>query len=70
MPVASAIAFERLGKVANKVVTCNVGYMPKFYVSDFYRYWYDVSDNDVVKYLREWRALKFRGGMGAATDDK
>ena len=70
VPVASAIAVKRLEKVANEVVACNVGYMPKFYLSDFYRYWYDVSDNDVVKYLREWRALKFRGGMGTATDDK
>ncbi|MFC2022836.1 phosphoribosyltransferase [Chloroflexota bacterium] len=60
VPVASAIAFKRLEKVADKVVAGTVGYMPKFYVSDFYRYWYDLSDNDIMRYLQEWRAQQFR----------
>ena len=55
VPVAGASAFERVKKVADKVVTCTVGYMPKFYVSDFYRYWNDLSDTDVVRYLNQWR---------------
>ncbi len=63
VPVASAIAFKRLEKVADKVIACTVGYMPQFYVSDFYRYWHDLSDNDVVRYLEEWRARKFRSGI-------
>jgi predicted phosphoribosyltransferase len=63
VPVASAIAFKRLEKVADKVVACTVGYMPKFYVSDFYRYWHDLSDNDVLRYLEEWRARQFRSGI-------
>ena len=69
VPVASAVAFERLEKVANKVVACNVGYMPKFYVSDFYRDWYDVNDNDVIRYLKEWRGLKFRSGAAPSQDE-
>ena len=60
VPVASAIAVKRLEKVADKVVTCTTSFAPKFYISDFYRYWYDLSDNDVVRYLKEWRAQKFR----------
>jgi putative phosphoribosyl transferase len=60
VPVASAIAFKRLEKVADKVVSCTVGYMPRFYVSDFYRYWHDLSDNDVLRYLQDWRAQKLR----------
>ena len=63
VPVASAIAFKRLEKVADKVVACTVGYMPRFYVSDFYRYWHDLSDNDVLRYLEEWRAQQFRSGI-------
>ena len=63
VPVASAIAFKRLEKVADKVVAGTVGYMPKFYVSDFYRYWHDLSDSDVVRYLEEWRAREFRSNI-------
>ena len=55
VPVAAASALARVEKVVDKVVTCTVGYMPKFYVSDFYRYRHDLSDNDVVHYLNQWR---------------
>jgi len=60
VPVASAMAVKRVEKVADKVVTCYTGFMPKFYVSDFYRYWYDLSDDDIVRYLKEWRVQQFR----------
>lgn len=60
VPVAPAVAVKRLEKVADKVVTCTTSFAPKFYISDFYRYWYDLSDKDVLRYLKEWRALKFR----------
>ena len=60
VPVASAMAVKRVEKVADKVVTCYTGFMPKFYVSDFYRYWYDLSDDDVIRYLKEWRMQQFR----------
>ena len=62
-PIASAIAMQRIEKVADKVITCSIGYMPKFYVADFYRYWNDISDEDVVRYLREWRLEKFRDNI-------
>jgi len=68
VPVASAVAFKRLEKVADKVVTCTVGYMPKFYVSDFYKHWYDLSDKDVLRYLQEWRAQKFRANIEPTQD--
>ena len=60
VPVAPATAVKRLERVADKVVTCFTGFMPKFYVSDFYRYWHDVSDDEAIRYLREWRAQQFR----------
>ena len=55
VPCASALAVKQLEKVTDKVVTCTMGFMPKFYVSDFYRYWHDVSDDEVVRHLAEWR---------------
>jgi len=60
VPVASAMAVKRVEKVADRVVTCTTGFMPKFYVSDFYRYWHDLSDDDVVRYLNQWRMRQFR----------
>jgi len=70
VPVASAIAVKRLEKVADKVVTSTTSFSPKFYISDFYRYWFDLSDNDVLRYLKEWRALQFRSGMEKSGDKK
>ncbi len=60
VPVASAMAVKRVEKVADRVITCTTGFMPKFYVSDFYRYWHDLSDDDVVRYLNQWRMRQFR----------
>jgi len=58
-PCASAMAVKQLEKIADKVVTVTTGYMPRFAVADFYRYWYDISDDEVVRYLREWRMRPF-----------
>lgn len=60
VPVASAMAVRTVSKVADRVVTCFTGYMPKFYVSDFYRYWFDLTDEEVLRYMREWRERKYR----------
>ena len=54
-PCASAIAVKQLERVADKVVTCTTGYMPRFAVADFYRQWYDPSDEEVLRYLNQWR---------------
>ena len=55
-PCASAPAVKQVEKVADKVVTCTTGFMPRFAVADFYRYWYDLSDDEVIRYLKQWRA--------------
>ena len=60
VPVASAMAVKQVAKFADKVVTCSTGFMPKFYVSDFYRYWHDLSDDDVIRYLKQWQVRQFR----------
>lgn len=56
VPCASALAVKQVEKVADKVVTCTTGFMPRFAVADFYRYWYDLSDDEVIRYIRQWRA--------------
>jgi len=68
VPVAPAVAVKRLEKVADKVVTCTTSFAPKFYISDFYRYWYDLSDKDIVRYLKDWRAQKFRSNIEPPQD--
>ena len=55
VPVASAMAVKQVEKVADRVITCTTGFMPKFYIADFYRYWHDVSDDEVMRYLNKWR---------------
>jgi len=60
VPVASALAVKQVEKFADKVITCFTGFMPKFYVSDFYSYWYDLSDDEVIRYLKQWRMRQFR----------
>lgn len=54
-PVGPEAVVKELEKVADKVVTCAVGSMPKFYVSDFYRYWHDITDDEVLHCLKEWQ---------------
>jgi len=60
VPTASAIALKQVERVADKVVTCVTGYMPRFAVADFYHRWYDLSDDEVVRYLNQWRTRHLR----------
>lgn len=55
-PCAWALAVKQLERVADKVVTCTMGFMPEFAVGDFYRHWYDLSDDEVIRYIRQWRS--------------
>ncbi len=60
IPVAPATALKQIEKIADKVITHTTGFAPDFYVSDFYRYWHDPSDNEVIQCLKEWRIRRFR----------
>ena len=55
-PVASANAVKRLEKTADKVVACATVSPPKFYVADYYRHWFDLSDDEIVHCLEQWRS--------------
>ena len=60
VPCASALAVEQVKKVADKVVVCAKGSMPIFAVADFYRQWYDLTDDEVIRNLKQWRAREHR----------
>jgi putative phosphoribosyl transferase len=60
VPVGPAETIKRVGKVADAVVTCAVGREPRFYVSDYYRYWHEITDNEVVQLLRDWRIRRYQ----------
>lgn len=59
VPAAAGNALRKVENVADRVVTCAVGEGPKFYIADFYRQWYDVNDDEVMRYLEKWQAKKF-----------
>jgi len=64
VPVASATALPKVEKVANKIVACISGFGAEFYVSDFYRYWHDPSDEEVLQCFKEW-GLRHRPNLEA-----
>jgi len=55
VPTAPARAAQELEKFADKIITCAIGNAPEFYVSDYYRYWHEVSDDEVIQCLKEWQ---------------
>ncbi len=63
IPAASALAVKQLEKTTDKIVTCVTEYAPKFYVSDFYRYWHTLEDTEVIQCLKEWQLRRFRSNL-------
>ena len=59
VPVGPEHVVEEIRKVADRVVTCTIGTEPRFYVSDYYRYWHDITDGEVLHCLKEWRMRRY-----------
>jgi putative phosphoribosyl transferase len=55
VPVGPAHAVKDIQKVADRVVTCVIGNQSVFYVADYYRHWYDITDSEVLSCLKEWK---------------
>jgi predicted phosphoribosyltransferase len=55
VPVGPEHVVNDINTVADRVVTCVTGKEQVFYVSDYYRYWQDISDMEVLDCLKEWR---------------
>jgi putative phosphoribosyl transferase len=54
VPVSSRTGFNRASKSA-QVITCAVATMSRFYLADFYRNWRDISDDEALHSLEQWR---------------
>jgi putative phosphoribosyl transferase len=61
VPGGPAHVVQEVQKVADRVVACAIGSEPVFYVSDYYRYWQDITDSEALTCLKEWR-LRRNGG--------
>ena len=59
VPAASATAVKQVARVADRVVTVTTAFVPRFYVSDYYRYWHVLSDEEGLKCLREWQRRRY-----------
>lgn len=60
VPAASAMAVKQVEKVADRVITVVTDFIPRFYVSDFYRYWNVLSDKEGLECFREWRMRRYQ----------
>ena len=58
VPVASATAVKEVEKTGVTVITVNTAYVPKFYVSDFYKYWDILTDEQGVKCFKDWQSRR------------
>lgn len=58
-PVGPEHVVRELREVADRVVTCAIGTGPVFAVADYYRTWYDVTEEEVLQYLKEWRMRRY-----------
>jgi len=61
VPVASAAALDQVKQRAHRVVTCFTGFVDKFYIADYYRYWHDLSDDEGRQCYLEWWRQRGRG---------
>jgi putative phosphoribosyl transferase len=59
VPVGPEPVVTALREVADRVVTCVVSRETRFYVADYYRYWHDITDAEVLHCLKEWRMRRY-----------
>ncbi len=59
VPVGPEHVVREIQEIADEVVICAVGTGPRFYVSDYYRYWHDITDGEVIHCIKEWRMRRY-----------
>jgi len=69
VPAASQAAYELVGNITDGVITCAIGTMPKFFIADFYRFWYDFTDQEVLRCLQEWKMRRFESQIDPPATD-
>jgi len=60
VPIASQQAFHELEKHASKVVAYVVSSAPRFYLADFYSYWNEPGEGEVLDCLKEWQLRRMK----------
>ena len=61
VPVGPEKVVEEMMAVADRVVTCEINPDPAtIYVSDYYKYWHDITDDEVIQCLKEWRVRRYQ----------
>ncbi|MDD4873513.1 MAG: phosphoribosyltransferase family protein [Dehalococcoidales bacterium] len=60
VPAAPADAVKNVEKTADKVVTVVTAFVPKFYVSDYYKYWNVLSDDEGLKAFSDWKMRRYQ----------
>ena len=60
VPVASIAAVNEVEKLGVRVITVTTSSVLKFYVSDFYRYWDTLSDEQGVQCFKDWQARRLK----------
>lgn len=63
VPAASAAAVKNVEKTADRVVTVVTSFAPKFYISDFYRYWNVLSDEEGLKAYKDWQMRRYQSSI-------
>jgi putative phosphoribosyl transferase len=63
VPAASAAAVKNVEKTADRVVTVVTSFAPKFYISDFYRYWHVLSDQEGLKCYKDWQMRRYQSSI-------
>ena len=62
VPTGSLSAVRRVGELAEEVICLNIRSGPSFAVADAYEEWYDLSEGDAIRMLREAGDQGRKGG--------
>ncbi len=56
VPVASGTAYDQVKPLADELVSLVVARVYQFAVASFYHHWYDLTDEEVIRYLEGWQS--------------
>lgn len=68
VPAASAAAVKNVEKTADRVITVVTSFAPKFYISDFYRYWNVLGDEEGLKCYKDWQMRRYQSSIKPPTE--
>ncbi|UCE97369.1 MAG: phosphoribosyl transferase [Dehalococcoidia bacterium] len=63
VPAASASAIKNVEKTVDRVITVVTSFAPKFYISDFYRYWNVLTDAEGLKCYKDWQMRRYQSNI-------